>query len=146
MTTRRQTLAGFAAMMALPRIPAFAAPAAGAGEPFSWDLLQQRALELSRRSWAPPPRPSPLVDKITYDAVGQVDYRPEKTLWNDRGAGVRFFPLTSHAQRPVSIAVVDGGVFGTAGHIYYLHLWTLGVQSFGQLAPAHTRHDHVGEQ
>ena len=108
MTTRRQTLAGLAALLALPRIPAFAA--GSAGEPFSWEALQQRALELSRRPWAPPPRPSPLLDKISYDAVAQVAYRPEKTLWNDKGAGVRFFPLTANARRPVSIAVVEGGI------------------------------------
>jgi len=111
MTTRRQALAGMAAMIALPRTAAFAAPA-GAGESFSWELLQERALALSRRAWAAPPAPSPLLDRMGYDAAGAVEYRAAQSLWNAYGdaSAVRFFPLTSTARRAVSIAVVEHGV------------------------------------
>jgi len=108
MTTRREAIAGLAGMIALARFMPAAAAAGGRGEPFSWDLLQARALRLHREAWTPPPAPNALLDRMGYDAANEVEYRPERTLWGD--GGVRFFPLTSTARRPVAISVVENGI------------------------------------
>jgi glucans biosynthesis protein len=108
MTTRREAIAGLAGLMALARFMPAGATAGKRGEPFSWELLQARALRLHREPWTPPPAPNALLDRMGYDAANQVEYRAERTLWGD--GGVRFFPLTSTARRPVSISVVENGI------------------------------------
>ncbi|MGV3478478.1 MAG: glucan biosynthesis protein [Sphingobium sp.] len=107
MTTRREAIAGLVGMAALARLAPLHA-ATGRGEPFSWELLQRRALALHRQAWRPPADAGALLDKMGYDAANDVEYRPDRTLWGD--GGVRFFPLTSTARHPVSIAVVENGV------------------------------------
>lgn len=109
MTTRREAIAGLAGMLALARLaPVHAATAAGRGESFSWELLQQRALALHRQAWHPPSDAGALLDRMGYDAANNVEYRPDRTLWGD--GGIRFFPLTTTARHPVSIAVVENGI------------------------------------
>lgn len=108
MTTRREAIGGLAGLIALARFMPAAAAKGERGEPFSWELLQARAMRLHREPWTPPPVPSTLLDRMGYDAANQVEYRPERTLWGD--GGVRFFPLTSTARRPVSVSVVENGI------------------------------------
>ena len=110
MTTRREAIFGLAGLWALH--PSLALAASVKGEAFSWEGLQERALALSREAWRMPRPASSALDRMDYDAVQQVEYRPERTLWAnpDNGYGVRFFPLTKYARRPVSIGIVEGGV------------------------------------
>ncbi|MGF7148368.1 glucans biosynthesis protein [Sphingomonas zeicaulis] len=106
MPTRRETMAGLAGLLMAGRSSAQPVMQGG-GEPFSWDLLQQRAQALARRPWQAPPRGPAELEKIVYDVANQVQYRPEKTLWGD--AGVRFFPNTGGARRRIGMAVVEKG-------------------------------------
>lgn len=117
MTTRREAIAGLAGLFLAGRLQA--APAAGRGQPFSWDWLQQRAQTLSREAWRAPPPPHASVERIDYDSVGQIEYRADRTLWGD--GGVRFFPQTKMAPSAVSIMVVERGVarpFDYASSLY----------------------------
>lgn len=100
-------LAGFWALAPLGKLEA-----AERGHPFSWEMLQQRAAALSLQPWRAPPAPPAAVEKMGYDAIQKVDYRPEKALWaNFRDhSSVRFFPPMVTARRPVSVAVVEEGV------------------------------------
>jgi len=109
MTTRREAIFGLAGLWAL--YPGLVRAASGRGRAFSWEWLQQHALALSRERWQAPPPASPVLDRMDYDAIQKVEYRPERTLWADRDDefGVRFFPLNKFARRPVSISVVEGG-------------------------------------
>lgn len=110
MTTRREAIFGLAGLWAL--YPDLALAKTKDEKPFSWAWLQDQALALSRQSWRAPPKPSPALDRLTYDAMQQVEYRPEKTLWGERddAFGVRFFPLTGMARRAVSISIVENGM------------------------------------
>jgi len=109
MTTRRQAIIGLASLLAACR--ASGRVKLGDTEAFSWTALQDRALALSREPWKAPPPPPAILPDINYDAVAQIEYRPERTLWGDRGdaTGVRFFPLTKMARRGVDISVVENG-------------------------------------
>lgn len=113
-TTRREAMMGLMGMGLAGgfAFPALGRAARGVAEPFSWEALQQRALTLSREPWRTLPPVSPLLEKLDYDAMAKIGYRPERTLWGDRGdaTGVRFFPLMKYARRPISIAVVEQGI------------------------------------
>lgn len=110
MTTRREAILGLAGLWALAPLDARAAT--GKAEPFSWVLLKERALALSRQAWRGPPPPSALLGKIDYDAMQKVEYRPERTLWSDHrdASGVRFFPLGRFARKAIDIFVVEKGM------------------------------------
>lgn len=110
MTTRRQVVTGLGALLALR--PALAGAAtAGPAVPFSWDWLQGEALRRSREPWRDPGAGSPLAEKLSYTELGRIDYRDDRTLWRQYGdaSGVKFFPLSRYARRPVTIHVVENG-------------------------------------
>lgn len=111
MIGRREMVAALLGLLAGPHARAVAGPR-GRAVPFSWAILRDRALALSRRPYAPPAPASDLVRKISYATLGDIFYRPEKTLWreHDDASAVRFFPLTKMAPMPVSIAVVEDGL------------------------------------
>jgi len=114
MLNRREHLLGLAmALLAAPGGLSAAAPgrrAAPAGRPFSWDWLKGEALRVAQAPWREP-RAFHGAHAIDFDAVGQIGYRPDKTLWPDGGdAAVRFFPLNRYANVPVDIFVVEGGM------------------------------------
>jgi glucans biosynthesis protein len=105
--------AGLAVAGALPVASAWAAaagPPLGPPQPFSFERLKALAGTLARRPYAPPP-PAPALADVDYDAVGQIQYRPEMTLWGSRGgdATIRFFHLSRYARRPVKIFAVENG-------------------------------------
>lgn len=84
----------------------------GPPEPFSFERLKARAAALASRPYSPPATPpEALVRAIDYDAFGQIAYRPEAALWNDRpGDGsVRMFHIGRFAPTPVEINVVRQG-------------------------------------
>lgn len=103
--TRRNALGqAFAATGAMTLLPGAARAAPGAGAPFSFRLLQQRAAALARRPYKPP-HTIDEAGKIDFDAIGSIRFRPEKTL----AGGIRLFPLGNYARMPVTIHVVEGG-------------------------------------
>jgi glucans biosynthesis protein len=105
--TRREHFASLAAFALL--IPSMARAAEGTGEAFSWLGLVARAKALAAKPWRPIELRSH-AHAIDYDAVGQIGYRADKTLWNDNAnGGIRFFPLSRYAQMPISVSVVDKG-------------------------------------
>jgi periplasmic glucans biosynthesis protein len=92
-----------------------AAPAQRFGEPqpFSFDLLRQRAKESANRTYAATPPPAAdLVQKIDFDAVQKIKFRADRGLWVDgsRPYPVRFFHLDKFNSLPVQINVVSGGM------------------------------------
>jgi periplasmic glucans biosynthesis protein len=91
-----------------------AAPAQRFGEPqpFSFDLLRQRAKESAGRAYvATPPPAAGLVQKIDFDAVQKIKFRSDRALWSDgsRPFPVSLFHLDKFNSLPVQINVVSGG-------------------------------------
>jgi glucans biosynthesis protein len=110
--SRRRLMAAalaLAASPALAEVASVAGPPLGPPAPFSFDRLKARAARSARQAYVPTAA-SPLAD-VDYDAIGQITYRPDKTLWGGRhgDAAVRFFHLQRYAKRPVKIYAVDGG-------------------------------------
>src|SRR3546814_18197383 len=110
MVTRRQTMFGLAGLIAAPAVITDAIGKETA-QPFSWEGLQPRALQLSRQPWRAPKVGSALLDTRTYDALATITYRANKTLWRDYEAtsGVRFSPLSQYSRHPVGIFVTEKG-------------------------------------
>lgn len=104
---RREHIAFLAMAALLPPAMGKAAPAGG--EAFSWRTLTARAQKLASQPWRPIAARTH-AHAIDYDAVGQIAYRSDKTLWNDNPiGGIRFFPLSRYAQTPIEIAIVQNG-------------------------------------
>lgn len=106
--TRREALAaGGALALAAPR--AFAAR--DDATRFSWEGLRAEALRLAGRPFRTARPASSAASSVDYDALNHVHFRADRTLAGARGApGVRLFPLSRTADRPVAIALVDRGV------------------------------------
>ena len=107
--TRRVAVGGLIAGAALAGAArAFGAPVE---RPFSWDLLKAYALGLAAKPFRGAPRSDPRAAVVDYDAVGRIQFRPERTQWGRAGDdfGVRFFPLSKYAAAPVAISIVEGG-------------------------------------
>lgn len=105
--TRREHFASLAAFALFTL--ALARAAGASAEPFSWPILVARAKALAGKPWRPVDLRSHAHD-IDYDAVGQIGYREDKTLWADNaGGGVRFFPLSRYAQMPIEVSIVANG-------------------------------------
>ena len=81
-------------------------------EPFSFELLIERAKAMAARPYVPPPQPAPdVVRRIDYDVHGKLRYRPEYALFGD-GPGV--YPVTfqfvgGFFPKSVRMHMVDGG-------------------------------------
>jgi glucans biosynthesis protein len=102
--TRRQWLAGAASLTATLPLPA-AAP----GQAFSWEALKQQALALARRPYVAPPPPPSGSSSVDYDAMINIAYKIEDTIWPDSATPIRFFPLNRYAHTPVAISLVENG-------------------------------------
>jgi glucans biosynthesis protein len=91
-------------------LAAQAGPPLGRPSPFSFDRLKASAAASARRPYAPPP--SANLAALDYDAIGQITYRPDQTLWADRAgaSAIRFFHLGRYAHRPVKIYAVEAAV------------------------------------
>ena len=116
---RRTALVTAASLGSLPllsRLPAaFAADPGlrfGDPEPFSFELLIERARTMATRPYAPPPQPAPeIVQKLDYDAHGKLRFRPEYALFGD-GPGI--YPVTfqflgGFFPKTVRMHAVEGG-------------------------------------
>ena len=102
--SRRDAVAGLAAIGLLPRGAMAQGVPSGPATPFSWDALQQRAAALAKRPFVPAPA-VPAAAAIGYDAAGAIRYRAERTL----AGGIRLFPLGVTAPTPVAIHIVENG-------------------------------------
>lgn len=64
---------------------------------------------MAAQPYAPTPvRAADELEKIDFDAFGQIHFRPEDTLKTD-GTDVQFFHLGRYFKQPVKISVVEGG-------------------------------------
>lgn len=107
--TRRQAMAGIATLPILFGLNGAAFAAKGRGSPFSWEWLQQLAVDRAKRAWHAP-QPASGTAPIDFDEVNRISFRDDHALW--RGDGdheTRFFPLHRFANMPVAIHRVEGG-------------------------------------
>jgi glucans biosynthesis protein len=118
----RRRLMGATLSLAAGALPAWSAPAdagppLGRPTPFSFERLKAAAAVAARRPYAPPP-PAPRLAAVDYDALGQIRYRPQMTLWGGQpgDAAIRFFHLGRYARTPVRIHAVEAG---TAREVLY---------------------------
>src|SRR5262249_23081750 len=84
----------------------------GPATAFSFEMLKARAEAAAAKPYrAPEIVASDVLQKIHYDVMGKVRFRPEMTLWSPRqfGPGIRFFHLHRWAKTPVRIHLVEGG-------------------------------------
>jgi periplasmic glucans biosynthesis protein len=90
---------------------ATAGPPLGRPTPFSFDRLKAAAAASARRPYAPAPS-APELAAVDYDAIGQIAYRPQMSLWGERpgDTAIRFFHLGRYARRPVKIHAVSDGL------------------------------------
>ncbi|MCC7252692.1 MAG: glucan biosynthesis protein [Hyphomicrobium sp.] len=85
--------------------------ALGAPEPFSFDLLADRAAANAREPWVPTPKVVPaILDRIDYDAFQQIRFRPEMSLMLDQRhqLPVQLFHLGKFSREPVKVHLVQG--------------------------------------
>jgi glucans biosynthesis protein len=113
---RRSFLATLSALLATPSLPfnarAQTAPQLqyGPAQPFSFDALIDRAKALAAAPYkAPTPLPQDVLDKIDYDAHGQIRFKTELAPFS-QGLGafpVTFFHLGRYFQTPVHMHLLD---------------------------------------
>lgn len=89
--------------------PAPFSPALGEAQPFSFDLLVQRAQALAAAPWQPDQVAQPeVLAQIDYDAHWRIRFRPEATVKVGE-VPVQFFHLGTYFRSPVKISVVEAG-------------------------------------
>jgi glucans biosynthesis protein len=108
--TRRECLLALgAAGTLLPSTLAAAATAAKL-EPFSWDLLKRRAIALAARPYRPV-APIAGAHAIDFDAVGAIQFRPDRSLVLSPGTPpIRLFPISRTAPKPITLFTVEKGI------------------------------------
>ena len=98
-----ETVAQVSSDSAAPFTPAFAAP-----QPFSFDLLAERAKALAAAPYQAPRVAQPeVLERIDYDAHWRLRFRPETTV-KVGDVPVQFFHLGTYFRSPVKMAVVEG--------------------------------------
>ena len=81
----------------------------GPVEPFSYDMLKRRALEMAAKPYVPPPRPDPaIVSRIDYDAHGKLRFRKEFSLYRDGAYPISFQHVGMFFPKTVRMNAVDG--------------------------------------
>jgi glucans biosynthesis protein len=93
--------------------PHAAAAGAKLGRPFAFDFqkLREEARRRAAQPYAPPaPPPAEILDRLSYQAWGQIRFNPDKALFRDTDLPVTFFHLGQFFRKPVRIFAVDGGV------------------------------------
>ncbi len=83
---------------------------ANISERFDWQTLVTRAKALARTPYREV-SPHPGAKAVNYDALHKVQFRDERTIWNDRNdsTGVRLFPLSQFSNQPVFLHLVENG-------------------------------------
>jgi glucans biosynthesis protein len=105
------TILALAPRLAQAQGPAQAPAADGDAQPFSVDLLRDKARALAAAPFAKPPAP-PTITGLSYDDYFRIRFRPEADLWKDRQPSFRaeFFPPAWLYPRPLPIFEVAGGL------------------------------------
>ncbi|AEI37265.1 MAG: glucan biosynthesis protein D [Zymomonas mobilis subsp. pomaceae] len=81
----------------------------GKAQNFSWEGLKSYAIDLSQHPYTPP-KPTPQVMAIDYNAMSKISWRDDRTLWaNDPLRATQFFPVNRAAPIPLKIYVVEKG-------------------------------------
>jgi glucans biosynthesis protein len=82
------------------------------GEPFTFDLLKERARRLAAAPYVPPRvAHQDVLQTIDFESYQTISFKPEMTLWPAPSAfPVRLFHLGRYFQEPVRIRVVEEGV------------------------------------
>ena len=84
----------------------------GPAKDFNYEALVQRAAELAKKDYTAPPKPMPsVVEKIDYEAWGNIRYRPESALFAE-GPGIfpaTFFHVGQFFQKSVRMHVLENG-------------------------------------
>jgi len=81
----------------------------GPSQPFSYESLHDLARTRAAEAYAPPPRPSPVVQSIDFDAIQKIKFRPDSALFKDDPLPVRFFHVDKFNGEPVAIHAVANG-------------------------------------
>ncbi|KRA63863.1 glucan biosynthesis protein G [Caulobacter sp. Root655] len=104
------------AVLALaPRLAAAQTAPAGVenvmSEPFSVEILQDRARALAAAPYSPPPA-APSLSGLTYDEYFRIRFRSDHALWKDRTPSFRaeFFPPAYLYPRPLPLYEVAAGL------------------------------------
>ena len=134
--TRRDAMAGLAALGLLSTAASVRGATPGTGTPFSWDMLQRRAAALAARPYRAPAKVAAAA-AVDYDRIGSIRYRADRTL----AGGIRLFPLGRYAPMPVAINIVERGVARAITFTPDLfetdagHAPALGISGFRAMAP-----------
>ena len=116
---RRSLLKAMAAASAMGLVPEGVTPAnaqsglkLGAPEPFSFDLLKEKARVMGTQPYQAPMRPAPeIVTKLNYEEWGKITFNTDQALFAN-GPGkfpVTFFHLGMFFQKSVDMLVVTDG-------------------------------------
>jgi periplasmic glucans biosynthesis protein len=112
-------------------------PEFGASEPFSFEILRQRAAALAETPFEPyEVRHPELLDKIDYDAHWRIRFRNEATV-EVGDVPLQFFHLGTYFRAPVKMSVVEGGEAREV--LYSEHYFDMPADS-----PAHAIEDEAG--
>jgi glucans biosynthesis protein len=144
-TSRRQILAGALSIPALNLLggafgirdlAAAEAVRFGPPEPFDFEHLREQAKGLAARPYEPTTIRFPdILERIDYDAYQQIQFRPDRSLWDD-GKGpypIQLFHLGRYFKAPVMIHLVSDG---TAREILYSpEFFTFGEAQFASHLP-----------
>ena len=115
---RRAALGGLSLATVLALAPRLAmaraeedVASADASEPFSIELLRERARRMATTSYIQP-APAPAISGLSYDDYFCIRFRPEADLWKDRTPSFRaeFFPPAYLYPRPLPIFEVAAGL------------------------------------
>jgi glucans biosynthesis protein len=85
----------------------------GEPQPFDFDRLVAFAKTRASRAYQTPPRPGgDFLDRIDFDAIQEISYRPDHALWHERldRLPVRFFHMHRFVRAPVRMHVVSDGM------------------------------------
>jgi glucans biosynthesis protein len=118
MMDRRNFLAAGFSSMLVAAAPAGIAgaqrgPVFGPQQPFSFDRLSRLAKMRAGEAYKAPSAPAAdLLNRIDFDAVQKIRFRPEYALWNGAPSRlpVSFFHLNKYAVEPVKIYALAGGM------------------------------------
>lgn len=87
-------------------------PRFGVAQPFSYDLLRERALAMAQAPYVEPSmKAENVLRSVDFDTVQKIKFRADRALWPS-GPGsypVRFFHLNEYNMLPVSVHQVSGG-------------------------------------
>lgn len=85
-------------------------PRLGAAQPFTFDLLVERAKRMASAPYedGAAPRSADILEQIDYDAFGNISFRPERTLRIGK-SDIRLFHLQRYAKKPVGIHLIQDG-------------------------------------